>query len=652
MADQTQATPYQRPPWPAAVAAGLAYLALALSSGAVVPLSALGIGLAASYAFSARFANETLTKWTLRIIVMGGAVIGYLINANKDQNLFFDVRYVYSFALMAAAEMALQFWRLEPTGGRRAPFTVFLSAMIFLIGCSVFEDASGYLWYLAPAFFLFFALALPGFRQRTGMGALLRYAALPIVAALLLGAVTHAAFFRYKSTLNFIGSQAVSGRITPSMGMSGQPMLGSSFTLRDSLTRVLRVHNLGEDPYLRGMTFDTYTGHGWGPALENRVFLTLPRQPAAVLGKTAQYQRLDDGSGLLFAPLHSASIVAEAGEPVEWAARTDGPLRTPPTDTNPLTYDISEGKSGLLDASPTPDEQTRDLVVPPDIDPRVIAIGHRLGIGHKTATDKIEAVVHFLYTNNHYSLTVDPGAGEPISNFILQRKAAHCEYFASAAVVLLRTLGVPTRYVSGYYAHEADGRNSTLVRQRDAHAWAESWVAGAGWVTVDATPGGGRPDALAGPIPFYWRVWEGAQDLLGAVRNWLVTASWAAKGSLFLLLVLGLLVPQLYRYWQRRQSVTYGFRYSSPDAALALLSVRFEALLARRGIPCPENRTWPEHLEIMPPEEASELADFVRGYGRARFGPTPTRDEISRLDQILRALEAQTVDKKVLEKTV
>ena len=59
------------------------------------------------------------------------------------------------------------------------------------------------------------------------------------------------------------------------------------------------------------------------------------------------------------------------------------------------------------------------------------------------ATDKITAVVRFLQTNNSYSLTVNPGPGEPISNFILQRKAAHCEYFASAAVIMLRAAGRP-----------------------------------------------------------------------------------------------------------------------------------------------------------------------------------------------------------------
>lgn len=630
---------YQRPPWPAAVAALLAYTALALSSGAWAPLMCLGAAISASYVFSARFPNETLTKWTLRAIAMGAAIFGYLVNAAKDDNAFFDVRYLNSAALICAAELMLQFWRREPTGGARAPFTVFLSGMVFLVGCSTFEDVSRYLWYLAPLFFLFFTLALPGFRQRSHSFGAFRYALWPVLAALCLGGFTHAAVDRHKNELNLLGSQALPARrISPSMGMSGQPVLGSSFTLRDSLTRVLRISNPGDDPYLRGMTFDTYTGRTWGPSLEQRVFLNWPPQPR-VAGPKARYERLDDAGGLLFAPLHSAAIAGEDAHAIEWAARTDGPLRTPTTDTSALTYDVSEGKSGLLEAAPTPAETARDLAVPPDIDRRVVAKAQEVTDKLPVPTDKITAIVKFLQTNNAYSLTVNPGQGEPISNFILQRKAAHCEYFASAAVIMLRAAGVPTRYVSGYFAHESDGRNTLLVRQRDAHAWAESWVPNAGWVTVDATPGGGRPDALAGPIPFYWRVWERLQDALGSLRTWVLTASWLQKGTVFLLLVLGLVIPQVYRYWKSRRAQTPGFRYASPDAALAVLSARFEALLARRGIPVPENRTWPEHLRAAEIGSDAALRGFVETYSRARFGPPPTPAEIAQIERNLQTME-------------
>jgi hypothetical protein len=691
---------YQHPPWPAAVAALIAFAALALSSGATVPLLALGLGLLASYAVGARFENVTLTKWTLRIFVIGLAVFGYLLNATKDDNAFFDMRYPFSFVLGAASELTLQFWRREPTGGPRAPLTVLLSALVFVLGCTTTDDRH-FLWVLAPAYFLFFTLALPSFRPRAVIP--LGLTLLPGLVALALGGATHAGLYVYRGALNSLGAQNLSSRhVSVSMGMSGQPLLGSSFTLRDSLTRVLRVQNLGTDPYLVGMTFDTYSGRTWGPAMEGRTFLmyhpptvkskgagTHPAAPPINLsggppqrggrggassanpsplplgeggalrvasaearagkGSNAHVVRLDSDVALLFLPLHSASIRPEDDHPIDWAAHTDGPLRTPMGDTAALVYDIVPGRRGVLgslfDTPPTAEEEARDLVVPHEIDVRVLVKAHDIGASLMKPQDKIEAVTQFLYRNNRYSLTVNPGPGDPISNFVLQRKAAHCEYFASAAVVLLRALGVPTRYVSGYFVHESDGRGWTLVRQRDAHAWAQSWVRGVGWVTVDATPGGGRPDALAGPIPVWWRAWEWMQDALGTIRQWVVAASWLERGTAFGLLVLGLLVPQVYRYWQRRRLASLGFQYSRPDAALAALAERFESLLARRGLPCPEGRTWREHLRAIEEEGNARPApwtSFVAGYGRARFGTAPGPTEIARLDAELRTLERET----------
>ena len=643
---------YQNPPWPAAVAALLAFTALALSSGAVVPLAGLGLGLAASYAFKARFENFALTKWTLRIVVIGLAVFGYLLNAVKDDNAFFDMRYPFSFVLAAASELVLQFWRREPTGGPRAPLTVLLSALVFVLGCTTTDDRH-FLWVLAPAYFLFFTLALPAFRPRAAIP--LGLTLLPALLALGLGGATHAGLYNYKSVLNTLGPQNLSGRhVSVSMGMSGQPLLGSSFTLRDSLTRVLRIRDMGTDPYLVGMTFDTYSGRTWGPALEGRTFLMYRPAPGKAAGAAVHVVRLDDEVPLLFLPLHSGSVRTEDEHPVDWAAHTDGPLRTLNGDAAALAYDIvprrGDTPPDLLDKPPTPDEVARDLVMPREIDPRVIKEAHRFGGGLTDPQEKIRAVMLFLSRNNRYSLTVNPGAGDPISNFILERKSAHCEYFASAAVVLLRALGVPTRYASGYFAYESDGRGWTLVRQRDAHAWAESWVKGRGWVTVDATPGDGRPDAQAGPIPVWWRAWEWMQDALGLIRRWVVAASWPERGAVFGLLILGLLVPQAYRYWQRRRQAAAGFHYSRPDAALAALAVRFESLLARNGLPCPEGRTWREHLRAVEAAPGSGVSEgsglsalweaFVAGYGRARFGASPAPAEITRLRAALRALEA------------
>lgn len=75
----------------------------------------------------------------------------------------------------------------------------------------------------------------------------------------------------------------------------------------------------------------------------------------------------------------------------------------------------------------------------------------------------------------------------PLARFLTQTRAGHCEYFATASVLLLRQLGFPARYAVGYAVHEKAGENRFVVRQRDAHAWCLVWN-GSRWVDFDATP--------------------------------------------------------------------------------------------------------------------------------------------------------------------
>ena len=79
---------------------------------------------------------------------------------------------------------------------------------------------------------------------------------------------------------------------------------------------------------------------------------------------------------------------------------------------------------------------------------------------------------------------------QPLTYFFQQKPAATCEYFASAAVILLREAGVPARYVTGYLVRQRRGNNQWAALNRDAHAWAEAYDDELkSWVTVEATPG-------------------------------------------------------------------------------------------------------------------------------------------------------------------
>jgi hypothetical protein len=217
-----------------------------------------------------------------------------------------------------------------------------------------------------------------------------------------------------------------------------------------------------------------------------------------------------------------------------------------------------------------------------------------------------------LRANHEYSLTTDPGRADPVSDFLLTKKAAHCEYFASAAVMLLRCVDVPARYVTGFYAHESAGSSARTIRQQDAHAWAEAWIDGVGWVTVDATPPAGMPEQISAQAPLWQRAYERVLDALSgvwralSVRTWIALAAVATGAA-------GVFWWRRRRAARRKQAASVIPTYTPPAAPLVAVAMQFEELLRKRGMPCPAQTTWGEHLAALGGEEHGPQTAAVRG---------------------------------------
>lgn len=100
-----------------------------------------------------------------------------------------------------------------------------------------------------------------------------------------------------------------------------------------------------------------------------------------------------------------------------------------------------------------------------------------------------QAVLRHIRTAG-YGYTLEPGdyAGDTIDEFWFDRRLGFCEHFAAAYVVAMRAMDVPARIVTGYQGADPEPQDGWwIVRQRNAHAWAEYWQAGQGWVRVDPT---------------------------------------------------------------------------------------------------------------------------------------------------------------------
>jgi transglutaminase-like putative cysteine protease len=98
-------------------------------------------------------------------------------------------------------------------------------------------------------------------------------------------------------------------------------------------------------------------------------------------------------------------------------------------------------------------------------------------------------LLHFRRDSFRYNIeTTNPADENGIDQFLFDTKVGYCEHYASSFVFLMRAMGVPARVVTGYQGGEINPIDGFLVvRQSDAHAWAEVWLAGRGWVRVDPT---------------------------------------------------------------------------------------------------------------------------------------------------------------------
>jgi hypothetical protein len=133
------------------------------------------------------------------------------------------------------------------------------------------------------------------------------------------------------------------------------------------------------------------------------------------------------------------------------------------------------------------------LELPPGSNPRTLdwagALRDRLGLHDADVPALVDAVLAHVRSGG-YTYTLAPGSygRDAIDEFLLDRKQGFCEHFAASFVVVMRALGVPARIVTGYQGADAvpvDGWYA--VRNSNAHAWAEVWIAGQGWARVDPT---------------------------------------------------------------------------------------------------------------------------------------------------------------------
>lgn len=312
----------------------------------------------------------------------------------------------------------------------------------------------------------------------------------------------------------------------------------------------------------------------------------------------------------------------------------------------------------LLPLSPA--ARRMDTQLPLGRNPRTLALALQLRGRASSDVGFVREVLTFLRTNGFsYSLTPPPLGPDPIDDFLFDTRTGFCGHYASAFVDLMRAGGIPARVVTGYLGGQWNPYDDSLVvRQSDAHAWAEVWLDGSGWTRVDPTAvvaperiDHGILDLLPNAVSASARIVHAWPWLNATLQRWDALNGWwnervvgfNYRAQLDLLGDLGFHSPELrdaaYAFgatllawlawisWQLGREATTRPR---PDR-LGRAYTRLCRKLARVGLPRPPYQgplAYAQAITQHRPDLALQVRPLLESYAALRFGPTsaPTPD--------------------------
>ena len=270
----------------------------------------------------------------------------------------------------------------------------------------------------------------------------------------------------------------------------------------------------GHRYYWRSRVFDTYDLGRWSPAVTTR--LTVESAPLNINLESDFMGARDPVQQQFTIGLSASRLVYAAPQPIRVDLPTRTDLRyTPDADTRtgmnvsvirPLkvlqqgdTYTatslLSNATAGQLRAASTSYPVWLSqiyLQVPPTVTNRTAELA-RVIVGDANATtpyDRAKAIETWLRTNIIYNETIPqpPGDQDPVDWVLFDLKEGYCNYYASAMIIMLRTLGIPARMAAGFAQGTYDSTQGIYtVQERDAHTWVEVYFPGYGWIEFEPT---------------------------------------------------------------------------------------------------------------------------------------------------------------------
>ncbi len=321
-------------------------------------------------------------------------------------------------------------------------------------------------------------------------------------------------------------------------GFTDRVVLGEFGNIRSNNAVVMRVRleeRIRERPAhlrWRGMVLDRYDGKTWSQSPSQRSRLrrapgrdyyemSPPGREARLIGQTILLQPL--ATPVLFS-LPRACLLREesatAANPilqdrmgVLWRGAVAGSIQRYQVWSDARRASADQLRSAPR-VVPTASPTVRAYYNLPAIDPRMRRLAEDLTRGIENDYDKAVRIESYLKQNHRYTTQMGIGAqsADPLAAFLFETREGHCEYFASAMVVLLRLAGVPCRMVNGFLGGDYNEiGDAFIVRQAHAHVWVEVFFPGESWVEFDPTPSASDPAAYPGLGAWMTKVWDAAE---------------------------------------------------------------------------------------------------------------------------------------------
>jgi len=469
--------------------------------------------------------NERLPgRWPLVLLVAvaaGGVLFEFRTLFGRDAGV-----------AMLVVFMALKL--LELRSRRDATVVVTLGYFLLLTHYFFSQSIATGLWLLTTIMLLTATLIRLHGGPSNSPAATLRYAGLLTLQAVPFMLVLYLLFPRVTGPLWGLPQDAHSGR----SGLSDQMTPGTIANLALSSEIAFRARFADRVPargslYWRGPVLENYDGLTWKPAggrgrAPNIEALTPPITYETTLEAHQQRWLLALDAPTALAPEIglSGTLTATSREPVNHRQR----------------FTLAATLDYRFNVDEDPPVLRRNLALPPDTSPRARMLAESWKTADPDPAHLMQKALAFFSEENFFYTLQPPLLGkQPVDDFLFLTRSGFCEHYASAFVFLMRAAGVPARVVTGYQGGEVNPVDGfVVVRQSDAHAWAEVWLAGLGWTRVDPTAAV-SPSRVEGGIVAAMPAGEPLPALIRLRSDWMRTLlfRWEAVNNVWNQYVLG-----------------------------------------------------------------------------------------------------------------